>query len=111
MPLNASSAASEVRKLSTFLQFQSTLSFLKDPSPAYDLPAVDVLGSLDNITSRLLAGQYNTELELEVDISNLMAIPGEGHLTVYPALLAAFRFATQVNLASVSSDGTRAPEI
>jgi len=111
IPLNASSAALEVRKLSTFLQFQSTLGFLKNPPPTYDLPAVDVLGSLDNITSRVLAGAYKNELDLERDIYHLIAIPGDGHLTAVPNLIAAFQWVTNVNLISVSSDGTQIPEI
>lgn len=48
------------------LQFQSTLAYLKNPPSSYPLPAVDLIGGLNNIKTSIASGEYTNEYDIEV---------------------------------------------
>ena len=93
-----------------FLQFQTTLAYLKDPPPAYMQPAVDLLGGLDAISTKAAAGQYQNEYDFELDIFNLLFSAQDGHLLYEPYLIGGFTFSRNVGLVSISADGIQLPK-
>lgn len=97
--------------LANILQFQSTLSYLKDPTPEYQLPAMDLVGGLSEIAHKAAAGGYASEYDFELETYNLIVSAGDGHLTYLPILPTTFTYSRNVSLVSVSTDGITPPKI
>lgn len=97
--------------INALVQFQSTLSYLKSPPPAYQLPAVDVLGGLDKIKQNAASGTYIRQYDLDLDIYSLFVRARDGHFTYTPNILAFFSFTREESLVSVSADGVALPEV
>lgn len=96
------------------LQFQSTLSYLKDPPEGYANEGVDIEGGLDDIKSKVQNGNYGNEYDFENDIAGLLVKAHDGHLSFEGmAYAGAFRWRRnrQIALMSASSDGKEAPKI
>lgn len=61
-----------------FVQFQSTLSYLKDPPASYRLPAVDMMKELSTIKHGIVSGWYvllSSENLAENDPATLCRMP------------------------------------
>ncbi|MCJ1432440.1 hypothetical protein MMC27_001796 [Xylographa pallens] len=95
-----------------YLQFQSTLAFLKNPPQGYLLPGVDIMGGIQAIRSNVTKEQYSGEFAFQLDLWNLINSAHDGHLTwVGDVLQSALVFQLGWNLVSVSSDGISKPSI
>src|ERR1700760_2109010 len=99
-------ASNFTQYLKNFLQFQSTVAYLKDPPSTYPYPAVDLLGTLDLIASNITKGVYTNWYDYELEIAFLIKAAYDGHLAVTLPLLSSFVFETNVQLLSFSTDGT-----
>ena len=66
--------------MKTFLQFQSDISYKKNPPPGYLYPAVDILGGVDELSEKLQSGFYTNEYDLQVDIFKLISAGYDGHM-------------------------------
>jgi len=97
--------------IKNFFQFQTTLAYLKDPLPAYQPPAVDIMGSLDSFAIKAAAGQYQGEYDFEYDITNLVAKADDGHFIYSAFLIGSFNPNRHADLVSVSLDGTNLPKV
>jgi hypothetical protein len=67
IPVNVTAALELVRTSRPYLDFQSTIGFLKHPTIEYATkvqPPVDLLGDMDGITAKLQDGGYNNEYEV-----------------------------------------------
>ena len=95
-----------------YLQFQSTLAFLKKPPQGYLLPGVDIIGGVQAIRSNVTNKVYPGEYAFQLDLWNLINSAHDGHLIwVGDVLQSALAFQFGWNLVSVSSDGTSKPSI
>ncbi|MCJ1392701.1 hypothetical protein MMC18_005572 [Xylographa bjoerkii] len=95
-----------------YLQFQSTLAFLKNPPQGYLLPGVDIIGGVQAIRSNVTNEVYPGEYAFQLDLWNLVNNAHDGHLIwVGDVLQSALVFQFGWNLASVSSDGNAEPSI
>lgn len=111
VPYNRTLGVAQIAWIQNFLQFQSTLAYLKEPPSTYGLPAVDLMGGLNSISMSIALGRYSNEYDIEVDIYNLNNSAHDGHLWYLPALVGFFRYNRIVSLVSVSLDGTQAPKV
>ena len=111
VPISPTLGVAQIAWIQKFLQFQSTLAYLKNPPPTYQPPAVDLVGGLNNITRGLTAGMYRNEYDLELDIYNLIASANDGHLNYIPYLVGSFPYVRNATLVSVSLDGVQVPKI
>lgn len=96
------------------VQFQSTLTYLKDPPKGYANDGVDILGGLDDIGKKVSNGDYDNEYDFENDIAELLVKAHDGHLSFEGmAYGGAFRWrrSRQVSLISASKDGKEAPKV
>jgi hypothetical protein len=72
VPLDKAAAVGFINWLKPYLQFQSTLGWLKNPPPSYQQPAVDIIGGLDAISSKVSSNGYKNEYEFEAAVTQLM---------------------------------------
>jgi hypothetical protein len=72
VPLDKTAAADFINWLKPYLQFQSTIGWLKNPPPSYQQPAVDLLGGLDAISSKVSSNGYKNEYEFEAAVAQLL---------------------------------------
>ncbi|KAF7950409.1 hypothetical protein EAE96_007695 [Botrytis aclada] len=65
VPLNINRSISFIEFIEPYLQFQSTLVYLKNPPQGWLFPGVDVLGGLTQMKALLLSGRYKTHSVFE----------------------------------------------
>lgn len=111
VPINNTLAAAYIGWIQGFIQFQSTLAYLKDPPSGYDRPPVDLFGGLDQIAKHAISGYYKTQYDLEFDTAHLISSAFDGHLTFYSVLLNLFAFFRKDALVSISLDGEQIPKV
>ncbi|KAL2044482.1 hypothetical protein N7G274_003187 [Stereocaulon virgatum] len=108
-------AIAHIDWLLAFLQFQSTVPYLRDPPQTYPLPAVDLVGGLNKIKKTVATGGYGTEYDFELDIYTLINTAKDGHLGYISERIARspniHRHSGDVSLVSVSLDGLQVPKI
>jgi hypothetical protein len=108
-------AIAHIEWLQAFLQFQSTVPYLKNPPQTYHLPAVDLVGGLNNISRTVATGGYGTEYDFELDIYTLINAAKDGHLGYTSERIARspviHRHSGDISLVSVSLDGLQVPKI
>ncbi|KAG4439022.1 hypothetical protein IFR05_005486 [Cadophora sp. M221] len=111
VPIDKEAAIDLIDYLRPYLEFQSTLAWLKDPPESYQQPAVDLMGGLDNITSQISGDTFRNQYEFELAIQQLVHRAHEGHLAMRTPLYNLFSFTSPFEFVSVSSDGVRLPQI
>ncbi|KAI5920368.1 peptidase S41 family protein [Camillea tinctor] len=98
---------------SAFVEWQSTLAWLKDPPASYMLPPVDIQGGLDNISATATAGGFASEYDFQLAIVQLITAAHDGHFSYRPDIFKAFRFGSDLasDIISVSKDGLEVPKL
>ncbi|KAJ9656406.1 hypothetical protein H2198_004984 [Neophaeococcomyces mojaviensis] len=111
VPLDSASAVPWLNTLKPYIEWQSTIAYLKNPPKGYLEPAVDVWGGLQAIIDRVSNGKYANEYQLEFDIYRLFQSTHDGHFRYLPSLAGGvFAFGRPISLVSYSVDGTEAPK-
>jgi len=112
VPLVPEDATKFVNGMLLYLQFQSTLAYLKDPPKDYPLPAVDLLGGIQKIADKISNGAYTGEYAFQLDVWDLMVSGHDGHLHWSGDVLdSAITYRTGWRVVSVSTDGQALPSI
>jgi hypothetical protein len=112
--MDKSAANQTVTSLKQMIQFQSTLSYLKNPPQGYANEKVDLVAGLDDIGKKVSDGTYKSEYDFETDIAALLVKAHDGHLSFGGmAFGGVFRWRRnrQVALMSASSDGKETPKV
>ncbi|TVY83851.1 Peptidase S41 family protein [Lachnellula suecica] len=107
-------AASYVTEIKKYIQFQSTLAYLKNPPVDYYYPAVDILGGLDAIGSKAAAGGYKSQYAFDLALNTLVNSAHDGHFSLDTCTGGTIRFKrgrSPLGFVSVSKDGVALPEI
>lgn len=102
-----------IESLKAFVQWQSTLAWLKNPPASYDFPPLDILGGFDNLTKVVNRGGFTSEYNFQVALVELIESAHDYHLSYNPDLLGVFWFVFPdlLDLISVSSDGKELPKL
>lgn len=96
------------------VEFQSTLTYLKDPPTGWPNEPVDLIAGLDDIGSKVNDGTYTNEYDFENDIAALFIKAHDGHLNFNGmAYGGAFRWRrnTRIALISASRNGDDIPQV
>ena len=109
--MNRTAAVAQIEWIQNFVQFQTTLAYLKDPTPEYQLPPIDIVGGLSKIGQDADDGKYDNEFDFELDIFNLIAHADDGHFIFEPFLIQGFGYNRTFGLVSVSMNGLELPKI
>ncbi|KAM0276574.1 hypothetical protein ACHAQH_006627 [Verticillium albo-atrum] len=98
--------------LAPFVGFQSTLEILADPPEGYLLSGVDVLGGLEVVKKKLENDGYDNQYEALSELRSIFVAANDNHFNYSPAILSTFLFIrNQLDIVSISSDGTDVPDI
>lgn len=97
VPLAKQDDILQLKGLRTFLEFQSDLEYLADPTIGRIYPGVDLLAGLDKLTSMLQDDIYDNEYDFQLDIFKLFSSAYDGHLSYTPDIVDVFAFARLQN--------------
>ncbi|KAF2685082.1 hypothetical protein K458DRAFT_387974 [Lentithecium fluviatile CBS 122367] len=114
VPIDKDAASQTITELKKMLQFQSTLSYVKDPPEGFSNEGVDLEAGLDDIKNNVDGANYDNEYDFENDIASLLVKAHDGHLSFSGMTYGgAFRWRRnrQIALMSASSDGVDAPKV
>lgn len=113
VPNKPDPAKALVKSLKAFVQWQSTLAWLKDPPASYMLPPTDIEGGLDNISATAAAGGFANEYDFQLSIVKLLVSAHDGHFAYRPDVFKAFGFRNTLasDIVSVSKDGKETPKL
>ncbi|KAI0181273.1 hypothetical protein GGR52DRAFT_523579 [Hypoxylon sp. FL1284] len=113
VPNKREPAVQLVDSLKAFIQWQSTLAFLKNPPKSYMLPPVDIEGDLDKISTTAAAGGFASEYDFQANIFQTISKAHDGHFAYVPDVFKAFTFSNSLgaDIVSVSSNGTSLPKL
>ncbi|KAI5244428.1 hypothetical protein E4T43_03732 [Aureobasidium subglaciale] len=92
VPLAKAGDLIQLQGLRAFLEFQSDLEYLKDPTIGRIYPGADILAGLDKLTSLLEDDAYDNEYDFQTDVSKVFFSAYDGHLAYVPDITAVFAF-------------------
>lgn len=110
-PFNQNLSVALIDYIVPYINFQSDLAYLKNPPSTYLMPAVDILGGLQDIRQNASAGTYTSQYAFDAAITDLVAKAHSGHFVYTSGLVSAFEYQNDVALISVSEDGLALPEV
>ncbi|KAI9737565.1 MAG: hypothetical protein M1834_009720 [Cirrosporium novae-zelandiae] len=110
-PFEKNRAVALIEWLIPFVEYQSTLAYLKDPPEGYLMDPVDIMGGLQGIKKTAAANGYTNQYDFDLDLFNLINNAHDGHFFYIPALINVFEYDRQLILTSISRDGIELPEI
>lgn len=113
IPFNQTAASDLLESMRPYLNWQTTISYLKDPPKDYAdkiQPPYDFWGVFDAIEANVAAGAYASEYEFGWDVYEAFQKTHDGHFGFTPdSVGSVFTFGRTVALASVSEDGKSLP--
>ncbi|CAD0107179.1 unnamed protein product [Aureobasidium uvarum] len=92
VPLAREDDLVQLSGLRTFLEFQSDLDYLADPTVGRIYPGIDLLAGLDELTSMLEDDTYENEYDFQMDVFKLFSAAYDGHLSYIPDIVDVFAF-------------------
>ncbi|KAF2763527.1 hypothetical protein EJ05DRAFT_472424 [Pseudovirgaria hyperparasitica] len=111
VPVDTDTDIQLIDEYKIFVEWQSTLSYLKDPPAGYDNPAVDVMGSLDSIKQKLQGSEYGNEYDVQNDIWRMVASTHDGHFNYDADILNVFTWRRSFGIQSLSQGNEDTPLI
>lgn len=115
VPLNGTSAKLLIDSIKPYIEWQSTLTVLKNPPAEYAekvQPAVDIMGGLDQIIGDVDSGKFANEYAFGWALYTLIQSAHDGHFSYVPDSVGGiFQWGRNVPLVSVSEDGDQLPAV
>ncbi|XPT03714.1 hypothetical protein M3J09_012800 [Ascochyta lentis] len=114
VPIVEQAANYTVNSIKQMVEFQSTLTYLKDPPTGWPNEPVDLIAGLNDIGSKVNDGTYTNEYDFENDIAALFIKAHDGHLNFNGMVYGgAFRWRRNLNIAliSASKNGSEVPQV
>ncbi|KAH7073578.1 hypothetical protein BKA63DRAFT_36235 [Paraphoma chrysanthemicola] len=111
VPVDSAGDLKEIDELKAYLQYQSTLPWLKAGVKGQIEP-LDVLANLDIIADGIKKKSYKSDYDVQLSIRQLLDKAGDFHLQYIPDITNVFQFARPTGvLVSISADGLALPKI
>lgn len=113
MPILTDPAVKLVDSIQAFVQWQTTLAWLKDPPSDYGFPPIDVVAKLNDIKSNVQNNKYSSEYDFQVDIHKTIRLAHDGHFYWQGDAMSQFIFYNSLvaDIVSVSPDGKAVPKL
>ncbi|ROT41279.1 hypothetical protein SODALDRAFT_115835 [Sodiomyces alkalinus F11] len=102
-----------IRSLQAYVQWQSTLAWLRDPPSTYSFPAADIPQGLTEIGEAAANGSFASEYEFQLSIMKVFASAHDGHFSFRGDIFKPFGFgnALAADIVAVSRDGKEPPRL
>ncbi|KAF1982191.1 hypothetical protein K402DRAFT_363373 [Aulographum hederae CBS 113979] len=111
VPLDKAGNLVLIDEIRAFVEFQSTLAYIKDPPPLLEREPVDILAELKRIKDWIRNGVFLDEWSFQTALQSILNKAHDGHLAFLPDIADVFVFRRNVTLLSVSLDGFELPRI
>lgn len=113
VPNKPEPAVKLVNSLQAYIQWQSTLAYLKAPPESYMLPATDIVGRMNEIAANAEAGKFASEYDFQLAIFKTFVSAHDGHFAYRSDIFKAFGFRNTLasDIVSVSMDGKSVPKL
>ncbi|KAF4637196.1 hypothetical protein G7Y89_g886 [Cudoniella acicularis] len=111
VPFNADVASRFLKYLNDTLQFQSTLTYLKNPPSSYQQPGVDLIEGLATLQKGIDDNIFPNEYDFEASLQTLLYATHDGHVTLQAGVLQVFTFQSPYDIVSLSLDGIQLPNL
>ncbi|KAF3928833.1 hypothetical protein AA313_de0208806 [Arthrobotrys entomopaga] len=114
VPINRKVALQQLTGVQRYVQFQTTLSFLKNPpaNDSYQAPgSIDIVGLITDLSHKVRSKEVTQEYDFELKLRNIFASANDGHFTGTMGGILAIQFDAPFDIISVSKDGKGLPEI
>ncbi|KAH7411774.1 hypothetical protein DE146DRAFT_254437 [Phaeosphaeria sp. MPI-PUGE-AT-0046c] len=111
VPVDVEGDLKMIQELKQFLEYQSTLAWLKSGVEGQIKP-LDIMAELDTISKNVKAKAYKSDYEVQLAIRQLLSSAGDFHLAFLADITEIFIFARpNASLVSISEDGIKLPEL
>ena len=113
-PIVVDDAVKLLDGLIAYFQFQSDVTYLKEPPSGYLLAGVDLLGSLAGLQKAVQNGEFKSEILFEEKLAHILGQTHDGHLQFTTDGMGVFDYVRNPvigALVSVSIDGEQLPEV
>ncbi|MCJ1381734.1 hypothetical protein MMC17_004845 [Xylographa soralifera] len=94
-----------------YTQFLTTLAYLKNPPPSYQRDAVDIMGELESLQTKVSNGTLTGQYEFDLEFQRLLGSAHDEHYAIFAGVFGLFSFQLIHNVVSVSSDGMQLPKL
>nr|POE48096.1 peptidase s41 family protein ustp [Quercus suber] len=115
IPFNSSAAVAFLDALRPYVDWQTTITYLKDPPAEYVekiQPPYDFYANYERIYENAINNAYSSEYEFGYEAYEAFLFAHDGHFVLYPdSVNEIFSFGRPTPLVSVSVDGTSIPEV
>ncbi|KAI8933056.1 hypothetical protein NX059_009702 [Plenodomus lindquistii] len=114
VPIVQEDAAFTIEAIKQMAEFQSTITYLKDPPRGWPNEPVDIIAGLNDIGRKVNSSEYSNEYDFETDIASLFVKAHDGHLNWNGNTYAAafqWRRNSRFALISASRDGSETPQV
>ncbi|KAF3920689.1 hypothetical protein ABW21_db0208654 [Orbilia brochopaga] len=114
VPINRKIALDQLSGMERYVQFQTTLAFLKNPpkEDSFQAPGpLDLIAQIKELAHKVRAKEITKEYDFELQLRLIFANANDGHLTGALGGLFAIQFMSPFDIVSVSKDGVSFPEI
>ena len=111
VPIVKDDATTILEGLEAWWEFQSTLSWLKNPPSTYPFPGVDLMGGLESIRHGVENGTIDGEYKFQSAIQDLIFRAADAHFQYPMDLLRVFSFVREQAgpVVAISDDGHSLP--
>ncbi|KAF3282344.1 hypothetical protein TWF970_001754 [Orbilia oligospora] len=114
VPIDRKVALEQLTGIQRYVQFQSTLGYLKNPPKEDSFQApnpLDLVTQINELSHKVRAKEITKEYDFELKLRTIFASANDGHLTGTMGGLLAIQFNSPFDIVSVSKDGLALPEI
>jgi hypothetical protein len=114
VPLDKEGDMKLIDDMKLYVKWQSNIAYLKNPPAGYTEKPVDIMGTLDQMKSKLSSGGFKSEYDFQMQMMSLFDSAYDNHFAWQPDILASamqFQRPPGTELVSVSTDGMAVPEI
>lgn len=87
VPLQARQAHDLVEAMLPFVEWQTTLAYLKAPPKGYTEPGVDIRAGFAAVIANITSRVYQTEYEFQAQLWKVVNSAHDGHFRFLPDLL------------------------
>ncbi|KAJ6258513.1 hypothetical protein Dda_6556 [Drechslerella dactyloides] len=111
IPVSVDLSLEFIKQFAKYMQFQSTIEYLKNPPEGSLQDPIDILGSLEALAEQIASGEIVHHIKFEYAIVKLLQRCHDGHLGVSFNSAQLVAWQGPFSLVSVSVDGVAKPQV